>query len=77
MEEQILNILKEFRPDVDPRGREDLIDGGLLDSLDIVNIVAEFESVFDVSIPVEEIVPENFNSAGAMVKMIDRLKEEE
>ncbi len=75
--EEILNILKEFRPDVDARGREDLIDGGLLDSLDIVNIVAEFESVFDVSIPVEEIVPENFNSVEAMQKMIDRLKEEE
>lgn len=75
--EEILNILKEFRPDVDVRGREDLIDGGLLDSLDIVNIVAEFESVFDVSIPVEEIVPENFNSVEAMQKMIDRLKEEE
>lgn len=75
--EEILNILKEFRPDVDARGREDLIDGGLLDSLDIVNIVAEFESVFDVSIPVEEIVPENFNSVEAMQKMIDRLKEDE
>lgn len=76
MEEKILEILKEFRPDVQVKDRENLIDGGVLDSLDIVNIVAEMESVFDVSIPVEEIIPENFNSVPAMEKMISRLQAE-
>lgn len=75
--EEILKILREFRPDIQPEGREDLIDGGILDSLDLVNIVAEMESAFDISVPVEEIVPENFNSVSAMQKMIDRLKQEE
>ena len=74
--EEILKILKEFRPDVQAEGREDLIDAGILDSLDLVNIVSEMESVFDVAIPVEEVVPENFNSVSAMEKMINRLKEE-
>lgn len=75
--DEILKILKEFRPDIQPEGREDLIDAGILDSLDLVNIVAEMESEFDISIPVEEIVPENFNSISAMQQMIDRLKQEE
>ena len=76
MKEEILKILKEFRPDIQAENREDLVDAGVLDSLDIVNIVAEMESEFDISIPVEEIVPENFNSISAMEKMINRLKEE-
>ena len=76
MEEQILKVLKEVRPDVQAENHEDLIDGGILDSLDIVNMVAEMETVFDVSIPVEEIVPENFNSVPAMARMITRLQEE-
>jgi acyl carrier protein len=76
MKEEILKILKEFRPDIQADNREDLIDAGILDSLDIVNIVAEMESEFDVSIPVEEVVPENFNSAAAMEAMINRLKED-
>ena len=76
MKEEILKILKEFRPDIQAENREDLVDAGVLDSLDIVNIVAEMESVFDVAIPVEEVVPENFNSVSAMEKMINRLKEE-
>lgn len=76
MKEEILKILKEFRPDIQADNREDLIDAGILDSLDIVNIVAEMESEFDVSIPVEEVVPENFNSVAAMESMINRLKED-
>ncbi len=76
MKEEILKILKEFRPDIQADNREDLIDAGILDSLDIVNIVAEMESEFDVSIPVEEVVPENFNSAASMEAMINRLKED-
>lgn len=75
--DKILEILKEFKPDIDMKNREDLIDGGILDSLDIVNIVSELESEFDVAIPVEEIVPENFNSVSAIQKMIQRLQEED
>ena len=76
MKEEILKILKEFRPDIEMETREDLVDAGILDSLDIVNIVAEMESAFDVEIPVEEVVPENFNSVSAMEKMVSRLKED-
>lgn len=74
--DKILEIIREFRPDVDAKNREDLIEGGILDSLDIVNIVSELESEFDVPIPVEEIIPENFNSVSAIQKMIERLEEE-
>ena len=74
--EQLLAILSELHPDVDFENTADLIDDGILDSLDIVTLVTEINSVFDVTIPAEEIVPENFNSAEALMALIERLDEE-
>ncbi len=74
--EQLLAILSELHPDVDFANTTDLIDDGILDSLDIVTLVTEINSVFDVTIPAEEIVPENFNSAEALMALIERLDEE-
>jgi D-alanine--poly(phosphoribitol) ligase subunit 2 len=74
--EELLKVLNEFRPDIDFVTKTTLIDDGLLDSLDIVNIISELDSEFDIEIPVEEITPENFNSAQAMQRLIDRLKDE-
>jgi hypothetical protein len=36
-------------------------------------IVTEINNEFDVAVPAEEIVPENFNSAQALQAMVDRL----
>ncbi len=46
------------------------------DSFDIVAIVAEVNNVFDVQIPAEELIPENFNSAKALYALIERLEDE-
>ena len=47
-----------------------------MDSLDIVSLISEIDDRFDVVIPPEEIVPENFNSAKALWALICRLDEE-
>ena len=74
--DELLKILSKLHPDVDFTGRADLIDAGVLDSFDIISLIAEVDSVFDVQIPAEEIVPENFNSAEALYAMIQRLADE-
>lgn len=74
--EELLNILTELHPDVDFETEEHLIDNKILDSFDIVTIVAEIDSEFDVAIPAEELVPENFNSAKALYALVERLMEE-
>ena len=73
--EKLLEILKEIHPDVDFSTEEDLIGDGILDSLDIVTLITEINAVFDVSIPAEEILPENFCSAEAIYALIERLDE--
>ncbi len=74
--ETLLQILKNLHPDVDFRSNDDLIGGGVLDSLDIVTLITEINNAFDVSIPAEEVIPENFNSASALYALIMRLDEE-
>lgn len=74
--EELMRILSELHPDVDFDGETDLIGDGILDSLDIVTLITEINEAFDVSIPAEEILPENFCSAEAMLALIRRLDEE-
>lgn len=73
--EKLLDILSDLHPDVDFAAAETLIDDGILDSFDIVTIVAEIDDQFGVAIPAEELVPENFNSARALYALVQRLEE--
>lgn len=74
--EKLLKILSDLHPEVDFENNDALIDDGILDSLDIVSLVTEIYAEFDVTIPAEDIVPENFNSAKALMELITRLDEE-
>lgn len=69
----VLEILQEIRPDVDFNTCTTLIDDGVLDSFDIITIVAEIEANLDVAIPAWELTPENFNSAETLQTLVDRL----
>ncbi|MDD2392895.1 MAG: acyl carrier protein [Eubacteriales bacterium] len=70
---ELISILNGLHPDVDFAEAEGLVDNGVLDSFDIISLVAEIDSEFDVRIPAEEILPENFNSAKALYELITRL----
>lgn len=70
--EKLLSILKEIRPDVDFANEQDLIGSGILDSLDIMEIVAEIGDAFGITISPADIVPTNFHSAQALWEMICR-----
>lgn len=75
MRDEILEILEDVRDDIDFENETALIDDDLLESLDIVAIVGEFNEAFDVEISVEDLLPENFNSVDAMVELITRAQE--
>lgn len=73
--EQLLAILESLHPGMNVGENDDLIGSGVLDSLDIVTLITEINSTFDVNIPAEEILPENFSSAKAIYALIQRLDE--
>lgn len=74
--DKLIAILNDLHPDVDFQTAESLIDDGILDSFDIVTIVAEIDGEFDVQIPAEALIPENFNSAKALYTLVQQLLEE-
>lgn len=71
MLEKLLDILTEAVPGVDFETETALVDDEILESLDIVTIVSELKDVFDVEITVDDLVPENFNSAKAILALIE------
>ena len=71
--DELLEILEDIKPNVDFKTCTDLIDGGYLDSFDILSIVSELNDAFGVEISPGDIVPGNFNSADALWKMVQRL----
>ena len=71
--EDLIKLLSDVRDDIDFETCDDLIDGKVLTSFDIIQIIAAIDETFDVSIPATQIVPANFNSMQAMYDMIQRL----
>ena len=75
--EELLEILKDLHPEVDFGTCDSLIDDKILDSFDIVSIIAEINDRFDVTVTAEKITPQNFNSARALYALIHELEDEE
>ena len=73
---ELLEILENLHPEVDFDTCTTLIDDKILDSFDIITIISEINEEFDVVIPAEEIVPENFNSAQALYDFVKKLEDE-
>lgn len=74
--EALIEILENLHPEVDFNTATGLIDNKVLDSFDIVTIISEVNDEYDVMIPADEIVPDNFNSAQSLYALIERLIED-
>ena len=63
--EKLYTLLEEIRPDVDFRNITTLVTDGFIDSFDIVSIIAS---------PVDSMVAENFESAAAIMNLVNGVK---
>ena len=75
--EKLLEILNDLHSDVDFETEENLIDDGILDSMDIISLITEISDEYDVTITAKDIIPDNFNSAKALYALIERLSDED
>ena len=73
----LLEILQEMHDDIDFSTHQSLIDDKIIDSFDIITLIAEIDDRIGVTIPPEELVPENFNSFAAISALITRLEDED
>ena len=72
--EKLLELLKDIRDDVDFENATDLIDGKILTSFDIIQIIAMIDEEYDIAVPATAIIPANFNSVQAIFDLIESLK---
>ena len=74
MYNKVLALLQEEYPEIDFTSSDELVDEGILDSLTLTGIIAALSMEFDIEIPYDEIIEENFNSVAAMAEMVERLQ---
>lgn len=74
---EILEIAKEIRPDLDWENEKTLMDDELLDSFDVVGIAGELMEKYDIEITVDDVEPENFNSVECIYNLVQRKLEED
>lgn len=70
--DKLLEMLKQVRPDVDFAKEKSLIDDGILDSVDVMSIVAKLKEDFGVVILMAELDPDDFNSVETISSLIER-----
>lgn len=72
MENEILELLHGYKQEIPSDSSADILDSGIIDSFDMVNIVSLLESRFHISVDAEDILPENFQSIDCISKLVER-----
>ena len=70
MEQEVIKILNEIRPEFDFREHVNFIEEGMLDSFDIIRLVVELDNKFGISIDGIDILPNNFSSVDNIVALL-------
>ena len=75
MEEKVLEVLAEVNKDIVSYSGDNLFDAGILDSVQVVDLVAELEDAFDIDINAKYVVEDNFKTKEAIIAMIKKIME--
>lgn len=73
--EELLELLERVRPGVDFESEKYLVDGAVINSFDVVMIIGELNEHYDIDISVDDILPENFNSAEAILALVEDMQD--
>ncbi|MEG0306188.1 MAG: acyl carrier protein, partial [Oscillospiraceae bacterium] len=67
--DRIIEILEDVKSGIDYANCTTLIDDAVFDSFDIIGTINALNNEYDIEIPATEIIPDNFNSAAALLAM--------
>ena len=73
--DKIIEILSSIKSGVDFANEEQIVSGGVLDSIDITEFITALEEEFDIEIGMEYMENENFDSVAAIWDMVEELQE--
>lgn len=61
--------------DVDPAG--DLIEQGVIDSMNLLRLISFMEEKFEIQIPDQDVIPSNFHSLDSITAYINRMQHQQ
>lgn len=70
----IISILKEIEPSGKYNDEVKLISDGIIDSVDLFNLVMELENRFDIEIPPESLTEKSFDRINDIANLIISMK---
>ena len=73
MKQKILDVIAEVNKDIISYNGDNLFDAGILDSLQVVNLIAELEDALDIDIDAAYVVEDNFKTKEAIIAMIEMI----
>lgn len=72
MEQEILDILHEVNPYITIDAASRLIEEDILDSMGILVLVTELESKYHITVPLEKLKVEYFETVSAVAEFVSR-----
>lgn len=75
MEDKIMEILQEINEEIPNYKGDNLYEDRLLDSFQVIELVEQLEDTWNIEIPPEMIVMENFASKDAIISLVKELAE--
>lgn len=72
MKERILAILSDLHPEFDYTTSSNFIEEGLIDSFDVVSLVAALNTEFNIEIGGEDVLPENFCTVESIENLVKK-----
>lgn len=73
--EKLMSLLSNCCPTVDFQTEKDLVSGKVIDSMDLIAIISDIEEEYGISIEMDKIEPENFDSVDAIWELINSIKD--
>ena len=73
MKQKILDVIAEVNKDIILYKGDNLFDAGILDTLQVVNLIAELEDALDIDIDAAYVVEDNFKTKEAIIAMIEMI----
>lgn len=73
---RIHEILKELFAGQEYEACEDFLEAGMLDSMDVMDLVEQLEEAFDIEISGRDIMPENFRNVDSIAALIRKYTDE-
>ena len=71
--EEVLMILKAVKPTKNLENVKDIIEGGYLDSFELITLITSLGEKFNIDVTIDDIVPDNFNSVEDITNMVELL----